>query len=104
MSRCAWWVRLHTGDIPILSSDGGQHYNPDLLVIETVGTHWIVEAKMNKETTSAEVQAKRDAAKRWANYVTADAGVGTTWRYLLASQSDVVDAKGSWPALKKLGS
>jgi hypothetical protein len=32
----AWWVRLHTGDIPILSSDGGQHYNPDLLVIETV--------------------------------------------------------------------
>jgi type III restriction enzyme len=54
--------------------------------------------------TSVEVQGKREAAKRWANYVNADAGVGTTWRYLLASESDVDDAKGAWPALKKLGS
>jgi type III restriction enzyme len=36
---------------------GGQQYNPDLLVIETGGTHWIVEVKMNKEMTSADVQA-----------------------------------------------
>src|SRR5664280_2371553 len=100
----AWWVRLHTNDLPILWNSGGQQYNPDLLVIETGGTHWIVEVKMNKEMTSADVQAKREAAKRWANYVTADTSVGTTWRYLLVSESDVDTAKGSWPALKKLGS
>ena len=64
----------HAG-VPAL---GHQHREPDacfgevgepgvaelVLVIETVGTHWIVEVKMNKEMTSAEVQAKRDAAKR----------------------------------------
>jgi type III restriction enzyme len=41
----AWWVRLHTGDIPILWSDGGQHYDPDSLVIESDGTHCIVESR-----------------------------------------------------------
>jgi type III restriction enzyme len=58
---------------------------------------------MNKEMGSADVQGKREAAKRWANHVTADATVGTTWRYLLVSEDDVTDAKGSWAALKRLG-
>jgi type III restriction enzyme len=99
----AWWVRLHTNDLPILWSSAGRQYNPDLLVIETDRTHWIVEVKMDKEMTSADVRGKREAAKRWANYVSADASVGTPWRYLLVSESDVAEAKGSWPALKKLG-
>ncbi|RBY87442.1 DEAD/DEAH box helicase [Blastococcus sp. TF02A-26] len=99
----AWWVRLHNGDLPILWNSGGQQYNPDLIVIETDGTHWVVEVKMDKEVTSADVQAKREAAKRWANHVSADASVNTRWRYLLISEADVSDAKGSWPALKGLG-
>ncbi len=98
-----WWIRLHTGDLPILWSSAGQQYNPDFIVIETDGTHWIVEVKAEKEVTSSDVLGKRGAAKRWANYVTADANVGTTWRYLLVSESDVDTAKGSWLALKKLG-
>jgi type III restriction enzyme len=49
------------------------------------------------------VQGKREAAQRWANYVTADASVGKTWRYLLVAESDVEMAKSSWPALKRLG-
>ena len=61
------------------------------------------DVKMDKEMTSADVLGKREAAKRWANYVSADASVGTPWRYLLVSESDVAEAKGSWPALKKLG-
>jgi type III restriction enzyme len=97
------WVRLHTGELPILWNSAGQEYNPDLIVIETEGAHWVVEVKMDKEMASADVQGKREAAKRWANYVTADAGVGATWRYLLVSESDVDTAKGSWPALKRLG-
>jgi len=46
----------------------------------------------------------REAAKRWANYVNASDQVAVKWRYLLISESDLKDAKGSWDALKALGS
>ena len=97
------WVRLHTGELPILWNSEGQQYNPDLIVIENDGTHWVAEIKMEKEMTATDGLGKRDAAKRWANYITADERVGTTWRYLLVSESDIDTAKGSWSALKKLG-
>jgi type III restriction enzyme len=96
------WVRLHIGELPILWNSAGQEYNPDLIVIDSGGVHWVVEVKMEKEMTSDDVKGKREAAKRWANYVTADVNVGASWRYLLASESDVDTAKGSWRALKKL--
>lgn len=57
---------------------------------------------MDKEMTTAAVHGKRDAAKRWANYVTSDESVEPTWKYLLASESDIATAKGSWAALKQL--
>lgn len=97
------WVRLHIGELPILWNSAGQEYNPDLIVIEKEGTHWVVEVKMDKEMTSADVLGKREAARRWANYVTADERVIVRWQYLLVSESDVATAKGSWTALKKLG-
>ena len=61
------------------------------------------EVKMDKEMDTATVKGKRDAARRWANYVTADETVSVTWRYLLASEADVETARGSWSALKALG-
>jgi type III restriction enzyme len=97
------WVRLHIGELPILWNSAGQEYNPDLIVIDADGTHWVVEVKMDKEMASADVKGKRDAAKRWANYVTADEKVDVPWRYLIVSETDVETAKGSWAALKKLG-
>jgi type III restriction enzyme len=63
----------------------------------------VVEVKMDKEMESTDVKGKREAAKRWANYVTADEKVGVTWLYLLVSESDVDTAKGSWSALARLG-
>jgi type III restriction enzyme len=54
--------------------------------------------------TSEEVLGKREAAKRWANYVTADGGTHAECRYLLVAESDVKSAKRSWAALVKLGS
>jgi type III restriction enzyme len=98
------WVRLHIGELPILWNSMGQEYNPDLIVIETKGDHWVVEVKMDKEMRSENVLGKREAAKRWANYVTADDQVDVTWRYLLVSEADVDTARGSWPALRLLGS
>jgi hypothetical protein len=44
---------------------------------------------MDKEMSSTDVKGKRDAARRWANYVNADEQVTVTWRYLLLSETDV---------------
>ncbi len=52
---------------------------------------------MDKEMQSVDVQ------RSWANYVSGDEKVGTCWRYLLVSETDVKNAKGSWDALKGLG-
>jgi len=97
------WVRLHVGELPILWNSGGQHYNPDFLVIDVDSIHWIVEVKMDKEMTSADVQGKREAAARWANHVSANAEIRTTWRYLLVAESDVTMARGSWSSLRQIG-
>lgn len=96
------WVRLQTGDLGILWTEL-REYNPDLIAIDRAGTHWLIEVKMDKEMSSADVKGKRDAALRWANYVNADQQVAATWRYLLLSEADVKTAKGSWRSLKKLG-
>ncbi len=97
------WVRLHLKELPILWNSAGQEYNPDLIVIQADGEHILVETKMEKEMTAADVQAKRKAALRWANHVSVAPEVGVTWRYLLVSESDINTAKGHWAALKKLG-
>lgn len=98
----ALWVRLQIRDVPILWADA-REYNPDFIAVERGDTHWVIEVKMDKEMTSADVKAKREAAQRWANYVSADDKVARAWRYLLVSESDVRTATGSWEALKKLG-
>lgn len=97
------WVRLLNGDLPILWNDS-QNYNPDLFVIETDGMHYLVEVKREKDMSTAEVLGKREAALRWANHVSASPKLdGVRWRYVLLSESDVLDAKGSWQAMKLLG-
>ncbi len=99
----AYWIRLQTGDLPILWHGSGREYNPDFIVIDTNDIHWIIEVKMNKEMTSAEVQSKREAAIRWSLHVNADEKVTDTWHYLLVSEDHVKTAKGSWTALRQLG-
>ncbi len=99
----ACWVRLHIGELPILWSSAGRQYNPDFLVVEADKTHWVVEVKSDKDMPSDEVQAKRQAARRWASHVNAAEEVAVTWRYLLASETDIAASKGSWSALKSLG-
>jgi type III restriction enzyme len=98
------WLRLQVGDLPILWTDGGREYNPDFITVDAQATHWVIEVKMDKDMATPDVMGKRDAARRWANYVSADEKLGATrWRYLLVSETDVTTAKGSWAALKALG-
>lgn len=97
------WVRLLTKQLPILWSADGRNYNADFIVVEG-DAHWIVEVKADKDVKTADVQGKRKAAQRWMNYVNASDEVTGIWKYLLASETDLSDAKGSWKALKGLGS
>jgi len=50
--------------------------------VEDDGTHWVVEVKMDKEMSSDDLKGKREAARRWANHVTADEAVNATWHPL----------------------
>lgn len=52
---------------------------------------------------TVEVQAKREAAQRWVNYVNDDDQVYDHWGYLLLAQSDIKASKGSWPSMKGFG-
>lgn len=97
----ACWVRLQIGDVPILWREF-REYNPDFVAIETTQAHWLIEVKMDKEITSDDVQGKRRAALRWANYVNEATGGNPAWGYLLLSETDIKTARGSWPALKQL--
>lgn len=96
------WARLQIGNVPILWT-GAREYNPDFVAIDRDGSHWLIEVKMDKEMATVDVQGKRDAARRWANYVSADEKVSAPWSYVLVSETDVRTAKGSWGALKGLG-
>lgn len=102
----ACWARLLRNDLPILWNGMGGLYNPDFLVVEQpadgelVGLHWIVEVKSDKDLATLDVQAKRDAAERWAARVTADPAVTVKWRYLLTGEADIRAAKGDWRALR----
>jgi type III restriction enzyme len=58
---------------------------------------------MDREMSSDEVREKREAARRWANYVNADERVDARWLYLLVSETVVRTARGSWGSLKGLG-
>jgi type III restriction enzyme len=93
------WVRLLRQDLEI-RWDGGQ-YNPDFVVAEGP-LRWVIETKADREIESSGVQAKRQAAKRWANHVSADTRVlerKEEWRYLLVSESDLAQSKDDWMAL-----
>lgn len=98
------WVRLHTGELPILWRSDGREYNADLIVVETNGSHWVVEVKSDRDVATDEVRAKREAALRWVNHVNDSDAVTVPWSYILVSESDINDAQNSWPALKQLGS
>jgi type III restriction enzyme len=102
-AEVAHWLRLQRNDLPIVWAEH-REYNPDFVVVESDGDHFVLEVKMQKEMASADVQAKREAARRWANYVNASSKVQSTWSYLLAGEADVKTAAGSWPALKRLAS
>ena len=93
------WTRLYRGDLPILWNGAENEYNPDFLVTTTDGDAWIIEVKSDKDSKTTEVRRKRQAALEWVNTVNADPTTDRRWQYLLATESDLRAAKGSWATL-----
>jgi type III restriction enzyme len=84
------WVRIdETVPLRITYLAGAiqRQYEPDFIVIDDAGVHWIVEGKRDSEMTSPVVVAKRDAAAAWVKTVNGSDEVHETWAYLLASES-----------------
>ena len=59
----------------------------------------MIETKADRDLQTANVQAKRQAAQRWANHVSADERVPEHWGYLLVGETDLRQARGDWNAL-----
>ena len=96
------WVRLLRRDLEIAWENG--NYNPDFVAVAADGLHWLIEVKSDRDAGSEDVQAKREAAQKWASHASAAPKLnGVRWRYLLVREADLSDAKGSWPTLEGLG-
>ena len=96
------WIRLQVGDLAI-RWEGSRNYNPDFIAIEMDGARWVVEVKSDAELESENVKGKREAALRWANHVNHSGLDENRWGYVLAGETDIATAKGSWTALRSLG-
>ena len=77
-------------------------YEPDFIVVDEHGIYWIVEGKSDRDMNSAEVIAKREAAREWINTVNDSPEVTDRWGYLLASES-VIANSSTWEASKNGG-
>jgi type III restriction enzyme len=96
------WVRIDESvplRITYLIGAIQREYEPDFIVIDDAGVHWILEGKSDVEMNSPVVEAKRDAAKAWVSTVNASANVAQKWGYILASES-VIASASNWNALK----
>lgn len=96
------WARINQAlplRITYLQGAIQREYEPDFIVIDDHGVHWIVEGKSDTDMTDAIVLAKADAARAWIATVNASDTVNDKWGYLLASET-VIAAAGSWSALK----
>ncbi len=80
------WFRPAKGQFQIFYRLNGDHleYQPDF-VAETADSLYMLEVKARSDMSNAEVQAKRDAAVKWCNYVMDHAlkNRGKPWKYLL---------------------
>ena len=63
-SDVQFWLRLHRGDLPILWSGYYEWYNPDFVVVDEDGVHWLVEVKADVNVNTGVVQQKRKQALR----------------------------------------
>ncbi|OFR91178.1 hypothetical protein HMPREF2863_05050 [Micrococcus sp. HMSC067E09] len=94
-----WWLRLYTNGDAYIPTERGRYF-PDFVVLTKDGTHWLVEAKSDRDVLEESVVLKRDAARTWARAVRDEDEFGT-WRYMFASESHIGAADG-WESLVQI--
>jgi len=96
------WLRIEE-DVPLQieykQGSLSRQYRPDLVLVDTEGVYWLVEGKADKDLTTPEVLAKRDAAHAWVSSVNGATNISQKWGYVLASESVIAGAT-SWLELK----
>lgn len=100
-SSVEWWLRNYEPGEVWIERDNGRKYYPDFIVLDTEGTHWLVEGKSNDRAKDPEVLEKKKAAEDWARFVR-DSGEFDSWRYIFATESMIKNAHGSWESLLAL--
>jgi len=96
------WLRVED-DVPLQieykQGSLSRQYRPDLVLVDTEGVYWLVEGKADRDLTTPEVLAKRDAAHAWVSSVNSANNISQKWGYVLASESVIAGAT-SWLELK----
>ena len=84
------WLRPAPNQFRIYWANNAKQYHPDF-VVETADAIYLVETKAENEITSADVQAKKNAALVYCNHATdfTQANGGKPWKYLLIPHNDV---------------
>lgn len=97
-NEIAFWVRLVRNDLPILYTSGANHYNPDFVIVLKGGTYVLAEVKAESTVGSDQVQKKKEAAGRWTRRASTE--MGGDWEYILVTERDIKECKGSWSTLR----
>lgn len=92
-----WWLRLYVGGQAFIPTPEGRYF-PDFIALDTKGTYWLIEGKADDNAKDADVIRKIEAAETWARAVRDEEDFGI-WRYMLATESDIKQAAGSWNSL-----
>lgn len=102
------WVRLRRGDLAVNWTGTGRQYHPDLLAVEPeaprhgriVRRCWVIEVKADNQVESDEVVDKFEAVKQWAARINAEGSADPDeWHVMLASETAIAQARGSWSQL-----
>ncbi|WP_078503710.1 DEAD/DEAH box helicase [Streptomyces sulphureus] len=92
-----WWLRLYEPGEVWIERDNGKKYYPDFIVLDTDDVYWVVEGKSDRDARDSDVLDKKTAAEEWARFVR-DSGTFGTWRYVLATETHIKQAK-TWEEL-----
>lgn len=92
-----WWLRLSTTDPAFIPLPHGRYF-PDFVVLDRNGCRWLVEGKSDRDAHAQDAILKREAAEQWARAIRDDGQYGR-WRYLLATETAIERAAGSWNGL-----
>lgn len=88
--KIVWWKRIYEHEGAQVAYTTRNNYIPDFVVLDSDGTHWIIEGKSEQGRDDEIVAAKGDAAAAAINRIVSHKSFqGQSWGYLIAFESDI---------------